>query len=116
MIEYSLSRKTEDFLRFCSIFGSWRGEGVVSFCVCFFEVNALYWLSSSEQTEKRVSQRYGTFKGFVSGNPRDYKEVDDAAEKLGQSSWRAGDHVPRQTELSRHGQSAFIPLRSISVD
>ena len=103
MIEYSLSRKTEDFLRFCSIFGSWRGEGVVSFCVCFFEVNALYWLSSSEQTEKRVSQRYGTFKGFVSGNPRDYKEVDDAAEKLGQSSWRAGDHVPRQTELSRHG-------------
>ena len=71
---------------------------------------------SAEQTEKRVSQRYGTFKGFVSGNPRDYKEVDDAAEKLGQSSWRAGDHVPRQTELSRHGQSAFIPLRSISAD
>ncbi len=81
-----------------------------------FEVTALYWLSSSEQTEKRVSQRYGTFKGFVSGNPRDYKEVDDAAEKLGQSSWRAGDHVPRQAELSRHSQSASIPLRSISAD
>ena len=113
MIEYSLSRKAEDFLGFRSNFGSWRG-GVRS--VSAFEVTALYWLSSSEQTEKRVSQRYGTFKGFVSGNPRDYKEVDDAAEKLGQSSWRAGDHVPRQTELSRHGQSASIPLRSISAD
>ena len=81
-----------------------------------FEVTALYWLSSSEQTEKRVSQRYGTFKGFVSGNPRDYKEVDDAAEKLGQSSWRAGDHVPRQTELIRHSQSASIPLCSTPAD
>ena len=37
-------------------------------------------------------------------------------EKLGQSSWRAGDHVPRQTELIRHDQSASIPLRSISAD
>ena len=114
MIEYSLSRKTEDFLRFCSIFGSWRVEDIHSLPI--FEAAALYWLSSSEQTEKRVSQRYGTFKGFVSGNPRDYKEVDDAAEKLGQSSWRAGDHVPRQAEPSRHGQSASIPLRSISAD
>mgnify|MGYP001714928739 CR=1 FL=1 len=70
----------------------------------------------SEQIEKRVSQRYGTFKGFVSGNPRGYKEVDDAAEKLGQSSWRAGDHVPRQTELSRHSQSAPIPFRSVPAD
>ena len=69
-----------------------------------------------KQRSPDILRRYGTFKGFVSGNPRDYKEVDDAAEKLGQSSWRAGDHVPRQTELSRHGQSAFIPLRSISVD
>ena len=70
--------------------------------VSVFEVNALYWLSSSEQTEKRVSQRYGTFKGFVSGNPRDYKEVNDAAEKLGQSSWRAENHVPRQTDCWRN--------------
>ena len=81
-----------------------------------FEVTALYWLSSSEQTEKCVSQRYGSFKGFASGNPRDYKEVDDAAEKLGHSSWRAGDHVSRQAKLSRHSQSASIPLRSIPAD
>ena len=79
-------------------------------------IESLKRLSSSEQTEKRVSQRHGPFKGFVSGNSRDYKEVDDAAEKLGQSSWRAGDHVPRQAELIRHSQSASIPLRSISAD
>ena len=34
MFRYSLSRKTVDFLRFRSIFGSWRGGGVL-FCVCF---------------------------------------------------------------------------------
>ena len=113
MIEYSLSRKRTAFCDFVHFLEAGE-EGVRS--VSVFEVTALYWLSSSEQTEKCVSQRYGSFKGFVSGNPRDYKEVDDAAEKLGQSSWRAGDHVPRQTELSRHGQSASIPLRSISAD
>ncbi|WP_455522908.1 hypothetical protein [Ruminococcus sp.] len=32
IIRYSLSRKTEDFLRFRSIFGSWRGGGL--FCSC----------------------------------------------------------------------------------
>ena len=69
-----------------------------------------------KQRSPDILRQYDTFKGFVSGNPRDYKEVDDAAEKLGQSSWRAGDHVPRQTELIRHGQSASIPLRSISAD
>ena len=72
-----------------------------------FEVTALYWLSSSEQTEKRVSQRCGTFKGFVSGNPRDYKEVDDAAEKLGQSSWRAENHVPPT------GWVSLLPFRYV---
>ena len=46
-------------------------------------IESLKRLSSSEQTEKRVFQRYGTFKGFVSGNPRDYKEVDDAAKNWG---------------------------------
>ena len=35
MIRYSLSRKKEDFLRFRSIFGSWRGGG--SFCACFLK-------------------------------------------------------------------------------
>ena len=29
---------------------------------------------------------------------------------------RAGDHVLRQAEMSRHSQSASIPLRSISAD
>ena len=29
------------------------------------------------------------------------KKLDYAAAKLGQSSWRAGDHVPRQARLSR---------------
>ena len=40
MIKHSLSRKTEDFLRFRSIFGSWRGGNfsVASFCVCFQSV------------------------------------------------------------------------------
>lgn len=31
-------------------------------------------------------------------------------------NWGSGDHVPRQAELSRHSQSASIPLRSISAD
>ena len=31
-------------------------------------------------------------------------------------NWGSGDHVPRQAGLSRHSQSASIPLRSISAD
>ena len=42
--------------------------------------------------------------------------MDYTAEKLGHSSWRAGDHVSRQAKLSRHSQSASIPLRSIPAD
>ena len=37
-------------------------------------------------------------------------------EKLGQSSWRTGDHVSRQAGLSRHSQSAPISFRSIPAD
>ena len=39
--------------------------------------------SPSEQTEKRIPQRYGAFEGFVSVDPRDSQEVDYAAEKQG---------------------------------
>ena len=42
--------------------------------------------------------------------------MDYAAEKLGQSSWRAGGHVPRQAELSRHGQSAEMERSGMKAD
>ena len=64
-----------------------------------------------KQRSPDILRQYDTFKGFVSGNPRDYKEVDDAAEKLGQSSWRAGDHVPRQS-FGRIGN--YVPLFDVT--
>ena len=47
-----------------------------------------------KQRSPDILRRYGTFKDFVSGNPRDYNEVDDSAEKLGQSFGRIGNYVP----------------------
>lgn len=40
----------------------------------------------SEQAEKRISERYSTFKGFVSGNNGDIQKMGDVASGLGQSA------------------------------
>ena len=66
MIEYSLSRKTEDFLRFRSIFGSWSGGNfsVVSFCVCF-EVAALLKKRSPIYRKTAIYRAFHTFSEYV---------------------------------------------------
>lgn len=42
--------------------------------------------------------------------------MDYAAEELGHSSWRAGDHVSRQAKLSRHSQSAGMERSGMEAD
>ena len=64
MIEYSLSRKTGDFLRFRSIFGSWRGRGVVLFCVCF-EVTALLKKGSPIYRKTATYRAFHAFSEYV---------------------------------------------------
>ena len=81
-----------------------------------YTTNAIESLNSGYRRLNKQRSVFPSDTALLKALPRDYKEVDDAAEKLGQSAWQAGDHVPRQTELSRHGQSASIPLRSISAD
>ena len=47
-------------MRFRSIFGSWRGEGVVSFCVCF-EVTALLKKGSPIYRKTAIYRAFHTF-------------------------------------------------------
>ena len=63
MIEYSLSRKTEDFLRFRSIFGSWSGGGVCS--VSVFEVTALLKKESPIYRKTAIYRAFHTFSEYV---------------------------------------------------
>ena len=63
MIRYSLSRKKEDFLRFCSIFGSWRGGGVRS--VPVFEVTALLKKGSPIYRKTATYRAFHTFSEYV---------------------------------------------------
>ena len=64
MFRYSLSRKTEDFLRFCSIFGSWRGGGV--FCsVSVFEATALLKKESPIYCKTAIYRAFHTFSEYV---------------------------------------------------
>ena len=63
MIRYSLSRKTDDFLRFCSIFGSWRGGGVCS--VSVFEVAALLKKGSPIYRKTAIYRAFHTFSEYV---------------------------------------------------
>ena len=81
-----------------------------------YTTNAIESLNSGYRRLNKQRSVFSSDTALLKALPRDYKEVDDAAEKLGQSSWRAGDHVSRQAKLSRHSQSAFIPLRSIPAD
>ena len=64
MIRYSLSRKTVDFLRFCSIFGSWRGGGL--FCsVSVFEVTASLKKESPIYRKTAIHRVFHTFSEYV---------------------------------------------------
>ena len=64
MIEYSLSRKTEDFLRFRSIFGSWRG-GVLFCSVPVFEVTALLKKGSPIYRKTAIYRAFHAFSEYV---------------------------------------------------
>ena len=81
-----------------------------------YTTNAIESLNSGYRRLNKQRSVFPSDTALLKALPRDYKEVDDAVEKLGQSSWQAGGHVPRQAELSRHSQSAFIPLRSTPAD
>ena len=63
MIRYSLSRKKESFLRFCSIFGSWRGGGVCS--VSVFEVAALLKKGSPIYRKTATYRAFHAFSEYV---------------------------------------------------
>ena len=62
MIRYSLSRKTEDFLRFRSIFGSWRGGGR---SVSVFEVTALLKKESPIYRKTAIHRAFHVFSEYV---------------------------------------------------
>ena len=63
MIRYSLSRKKEDFLRFRSIFGSWRRGGVRS--VPVFEVTALLKKGSPIYRKTAIYRAFHTFSEYA---------------------------------------------------
>ena len=81
-----------------------------------YTTNAIESLNSGYRRLNKQRSVFPSDTALLKALPRDYKEVDDAVEKLGQSSWQAGGHVPRQTELSRHGQSAEMERSGMKAD
>ena len=81
-----------------------------------YTTNAIESLNSGYRRLNKQRSVFPSDTALLKALPRDYKEVDDAAEKLGQSSWQAGGHVPRQAELSRHSQSAEMERSGMKAD
>ena len=67
MFRYSLSRKKDDFFRFRSIFGSWRGENffLLFRSVSVFEVTALLKKESPIYRKTAIYRAFHTFSEYV---------------------------------------------------
>ena len=50
------------------------------------DLKAIYQAPSEKAALERISERYSTFKGTVSGNNGDIQKMDDAASGLGQGA------------------------------